>query len=68
MNLILRLLETISQKRTYKKQEVHVSASIGGAIYPDDAKTAEQLMKCADEAMYKAKKSGKKSVRFFQES
>jgi diguanylate cyclase (GGDEF)-like protein len=64
----LRLLETISQKRTYKKQEVNVSASIGGAIYPDDAKTAEQLMKCADEAMYKAKKSGKKSVRFFQES
>ena len=62
----LRLLETIGKRRTFKKQEMLISASIGGAIYPDDAKTAEQLMKCADEAMYIAKKSGGNNIGFYQ--
>ncbi len=62
----LRLLEAINHKRTFEKQEIIISASIGGAIYPDDANTAERLMKCADEAMYKVKKSGKENVEFYQ--
>jgi len=34
-------------------------ASIGGAIFPDDATTAEALIQAADIAMYEAKRAGK---------
>ena len=34
-------------------------ASIGGAIFPDDATTAEALIQAADIAMYEAKRTGK---------
>jgi diguanylate cyclase (GGDEF)-like protein len=43
-----------------------VGMSIGTAIYPNDANSAEDLLKCADEAMYRAKKSGKNKIEFFQ--
>lgn len=38
---------------------VDVTASIGGALYPDDAKDAEALIDCADRAMYAAKEAGR---------
>jgi len=37
---------------------VHVSASIGIALYPDHGRTTDQLLSRADAAMYLAKKSG----------
>ncbi len=37
----------------------YISASIGLAIYPDDATTLEGLLKCADKAMYAAKSKGR---------
>ncbi len=43
-----------------------VGMSIGTAIYPNDANSAEDLLKCADEAMYRAKNSGKNKISFFQ--
>ncbi|AZZ91647.1 diguanylate cyclase [Hahella sp. KA22] len=36
--------------------EVRTSPSIGIAIYPDDVSGEPQLLSCADEAMYEAKK------------
>ena len=43
-----------------------VGMSIGTAIYPNDANSAEDLLKCADEAMYRSKNSGKNKISFFQ--
>ena len=37
----------------------YISASVGLAIYPDDATTLEGLLKCADKAMYSAKSKGR---------
>ncbi len=42
-----------------------VSASIGIALYPRDATTPEELINCADTAMYQAKKSGKNQYQFY---
>ena len=42
-----------------------ISASIGISIYPEDAATAQQLMKNADLAMYRAKNVGKASYQFY---
>lgn len=40
-------------------KESRVCGSIGVASYPKDAKNIEQLIVCADDAMYKVKKNGK---------
>lgn len=61
-----RILEAICKKRTYKSQSIMVQASIGGAVFPDDASTSEQLIKCADIAMYEVKKDGKRNVKYYQ--
>lgn len=45
--------------------EVHISASIGIACYPDDAEHIEALLNCADQAMYDAKNMGRNRFRYF---
>ncbi|HYD63607.1 MAG TPA: EAL domain-containing protein [Noviherbaspirillum sp.] len=45
--------------------EMHVSASIGISIYPDDGAEAETLMSAADTAMYHAKEKGRRNYQFF---
>lgn len=44
-----------------------VAASIGAAVYPDDAGDFETLYKAADEAVYKSKKRGKDGYSFYRE-
>ena len=45
-------------------EEVSLSASIGIALFPDDAEDDIQLLALADSAMYSAKESGKNTHRF----
>ena len=47
---------------------VHIGASIGISIYPDDGRDAETLIKCADSAMYHAKGNGRNNYKFFEQS
>jgi len=42
------------------------TASIGIAIYPDDASSAEELIRCADMAMYQVKGHGKNGYAVFK--
>lgn len=41
------------------KLELHITATLGVSFFPDDATTAEDLIKCADDAMYTAKSMGR---------
>lgn len=41
-----------------------VSASVGIALYPGDAQDVDSLLKCADQAMYEAKKGGRNSYSY----
>ena len=45
--------------------QIYTSASIGIAVYPDDSQDASILFRCADTAMYQAKKEGRAQFRFF---
>lgn len=45
-------------------ETVSVSASIGVSLYPSDQKAAMDLLRTADEAMYRAKRDGKRRVIF----
>ena len=44
---------------------LHISTSIGISIFPDDTTTAEDLLKYADTAMYKAKDEGRNNYQFY---
>jgi diguanylate cyclase (GGDEF)-like protein/hemerythrin-like metal-binding protein len=43
---------------------LHISASIGVAIFPDHADNEHDLLRLGDEAMYRAKKAGRNRVEF----
>ena len=45
----------------------YITISIGGSIYPDDAKDEEELFRRADRALYRAKREGKNRVIFYEE-
>ena len=48
--------------------ELHVSASIGAALYPDDGETASLLIQHADMALYVAKGRGRDGFAFYDSS
>ncbi|HEX3397779.1 MAG TPA: EAL domain-containing protein [Steroidobacteraceae bacterium] len=66
--LIARWMSALSQPYQITGLELHVSASIGMARFPIDGTGAEELLARADEAMYFAKRSGRKTFRFFDAS
>jgi len=60
-----KILHTLAQNYRIGKNELHSTASIGLAFYPDDGEDVETLMKNADTAMYHAKSEGRNNVQFF---
>ena len=60
-----KILEQILLPISGDSWTAHVGASIGIALYPEDAELAEELWRKADTAMYRVKKSGKKGVAFY---
>ena len=58
-DIIERVLATIQIPFIIKEQSVTVSASLGVTLYPHDESTTGDLIRHADQAMYKAKQSGK---------
>lgn len=63
-----RLCAAIGRATFLGEQMVHVGASVGIAVFPEDSKDAEVLMKHADTAMYEAKAKGKNAYQFFTQS
>ena len=58
-----RILEAVRKEDfRYGDRPVPLAFSIGGAVYPDDANDARELLLKADEALYSAKRSGKNRV------
>lgn len=60
-----KLLRTISEEIDLDTTQVQVSCSIGIACYPEDATSYDELLKCADLAMFAAKESGRNRYSFF---
>ncbi len=60
-----RILNIINRPYLVENEIIHLSASIGIAVYPHDGMTINELMKSADTALNKAKSSGKNSFHFF---
>ncbi|HZN99821.1 MAG TPA: PAS domain S-box protein [Burkholderiales bacterium] len=62
-----KVLEQLSAPVTVEERELVVSCSIGIAVYPDDGRDAESLIRNADAAMYHAKELGRANYQFFTE-
>lgn len=58
VKLVLALAEPLS----INGNSVRITVSIGVVSFPDDAENVETLMQYADEAMYRAKQSGKNRI------
>ncbi|MBI3188402.1 MAG: EAL domain-containing protein, partial [Gammaproteobacteria bacterium] len=59
------LLEMLVRPILIDEREVHISGSIGIALYPDDGTSFGTLLKNADAAMYRAKDLGRNMFQFY---
>jgi diguanylate cyclase (GGDEF)-like protein len=60
-----RLVEALSRPYEINGQQLLVGVSIGIALAPGDAQTADNLLIAADLALYSAKAAGRGTYRFF---
>ncbi|HEX5767359.1 MAG TPA: EAL domain-containing protein, partial [Burkholderiales bacterium] len=62
-----KVIARLSQPLIVEERELLVTCSIGIAVYPDDGRDAESLIRNADAAMYHAKELGRANYQFFTE-
>ncbi|HEY2338391.1 MAG TPA: EAL domain-containing protein [Burkholderiales bacterium] len=62
-----KVIEQLSQPMVVEERELTVTPSIGIAVFPDDGRDAETLIRNADAAMYHAKEMGRANYQFFTE-
>ena len=60
-----KILEVLSTPFDLQGYEIHIGASLGISLYPDNGYSVEDMLKHADAAMYRAKQSGKNRYCFF---
>ncbi|MET4386763.1 diguanylate cyclase (GGDEF)-like protein [Bradyrhizobium sp. F1.4.3] len=64
--LARRLVEIIGRPPPLESQSIHIGVSIGIAVAPDHGLDADELMKCADLALYQAKARGRGAYQLFE--
>ena len=60
-----KILDTLSQPFNLHNHEVFISVSIGLTLYPNDDENADNLLRNADSAMYRAKEYGRNNYQFY---
>lgn len=66
--IAMKIINELKAPFVIDDHELHVTCSIGIAIYPEAGNTMEALIRSADLAMYSVKDKGKNSFEFFDES
>jgi diguanylate cyclase (GGDEF)-like protein/PAS domain S-box-containing protein len=64
-HLATKLMALASAPFQVDQQELTVTPSMGIAMFPTDGDDFDTLCKCADAAMYRAKRDGRNAYRFF---
>ena len=63
-----KILAALAMPHAISELNVHLSASIGISIYPQDGHDADTLIKNSDAAMYLAKRKGSNNYHFFKQN
>jgi diguanylate cyclase (GGDEF)-like protein/PAS domain S-box-containing protein len=66
--LATQIFQSLQPSFNLAEQSIYMGTSIGIALSPGDASNVEQLLSCADLALYSAKNDGGGARRFFQRS
>ena len=61
-----RLLDVMSEPFLMEELQFSVGCSIGVAMFPGDGVSMDDLIRCADTAMYSVKERGRANYRFYQ--
>ncbi len=64
-DVVRRIATALREPIQADGHELHLTASIGAAFYPTDGTNAEELLRSADAAMYRAKESGRDNLQYF---
>ncbi|MES9969756.1 MAG: EAL domain-containing protein [Candidatus Thiodiazotropha sp.] len=67
-NIATKVIDRITKVFTLYEREIFIGASVGITIFPDDAMSADSLLRNADMAMYQAKDRGRNNYQFFTAS
>ncbi len=62
-----KMIAAIALPHRIDQHDLHIGASIGISIYPEDGLDAETLIKHADTAMFYAKDNGRNTYAFFEQ-
>ncbi|WP_016954415.1 EAL domain-containing protein [Catenovulum agarivorans] len=62
-----KIIQLINQPVKLADRELFVTTSIGIAVYPQDGKDSQALLKNADVAMYRAKAAGRNTYMFYRQ-
>ena len=62
-----KLVETMAEPFPVGAHNLHVTASIGVSVYPDDSRDVDALVRNADIAMYEAKRRGRNNYQLFSQ-
>jgi diguanylate cyclase (GGDEF)-like protein len=65
MRLAEKLLTTFRESFAVAGHSLRITVSIGIALYPHDGMTFGELLKNADTALYRAKRDGRDTLRFY---
>jgi diguanylate cyclase (GGDEF)-like protein/PAS domain S-box-containing protein len=60
-----RILSSLTMRFVVEGHSLSTSCSVGISVFPEDGEDCETLIKYADQAMYRAKESGRNTFRFF---
>ncbi len=61
-----KLIAQMSEPFVIEGNEIHIGASVGITIFPDDGRDVNTLFRNADLAMYRAKTMGRNNAQFFE--
>jgi len=63
-----KVIQCVTDTFTILSHKIHIGASVGISLYPNDGGTPLTLLRNADTAMYRAKQSGGNQLQFYDES
>ena len=66
IRLTQQIITRLSDPMIWEHAKIDLGATIGIALYPEDGQDAEALLRAADIAMYRGKREGRNTFRFFE--